>query len=349
MASPLADDRWPEWLARLRGETQPSQGDLAKLPPARFHCLLDEQPTHLVPQRLLAAAIARVASDQELVVNPQCSFSRDGVLPPEISAQARLLDGFSWEGTIVWIRDPATAALQPFWLGPELAVLFTALKPGDAAPPGLPPALRSALLCAGVLVPPDDASRRREEWAKTVARSAQAFQEKGYVPVAGLIHPFHLAALRRYYRHLIRTGAWHLGNGQSPRRYVAPNESVARFFHHQLTTTVAAIAGEAVKPSYVYPASYQSGAELEKHTDREQCEFSITLCLDYSPEPDHQTPWPLLLETKTGTVTVFQAIGDGLLYRGTLLPHYRHPLPEGNSSTSIFFHYVRQSFEGKLE
>jgi hypothetical protein len=349
MASPLTDDRWPEWLARLLGETQPSQGGLAKLPPARFHCLLDEQPTHLVPQRLLADAMARAASDQQLVVNPQCSFSRDGVLPLSVSAHARLLDGFSWEGTIAWIRDPATAALQPFWLGPELAVLFTALKPGDTAPPSLAPQLRSALACAGVLVPPDYASRRRQEWAKTVARCAQLFQENGYVPVAGLIHPFHIAALRRYYRHLIRTGAWHLGDGQSPRRYVAHNENVARFFHHQLTSAVSALAGEAVKPSYVYPASYQSGAELEKHTDREQCEFSITLCLDYSPEPDRETPWPLHLETKMGTVTVFQAIGDGLLYRGTQLPHYRHPLPEGNTSTSIFFHYVRESFAGKLE
>ena len=98
------------------------------------------------------------------------------------------------------------------------------------------------------------------------------------------------------------------------------NDPVARFFHRQLTADVAAIAGEPVKPSYVYLASYQPRAILKKHTDREQCEFSVTLCLDYSPEPHCATPWPLHLHKKSGTVTVFQ--GD----RGCLaLP--RPPVP----------------------
>jgi hypothetical protein len=124
---------------------------------------------------------------------------------------------------------------------------------------------------------------------------------------------------------------------------------VARFFHHQLTAAVAAIAGEPVKPSYVYLAAYQPGAILEKHTDRAQCEFSVTLCVDYSPEPRNATSWPIHLHKKSGTVAVFQAIGDALLYRGCQLPHSRDPLPEGHTSTSIFFHYVRENFTGSLD
>ncbi len=155
------------------------------------------------------------------------------------------------------------------------------------------------------------------------------FQARGYAPLGGLIHPFHIAALRRYYRYLIRTGKIHLGDGQSPRRYVAYNEPVARFFHHHIAATLSAVAGEPLKPSYVYLASYLSGAELKKHTDREQCEFSVTLCLDFSPEPALATPWPIRLDTPTGTVTVYQTLGDGLAYRGTRLPHYRERLGEG--------------------
>ena len=162
-----------------------------------------------------------------------------------------------------------------------------------------------------------------------------------------MIHPFHIAALRRYYRYLIRTGAIRLGDGQSPRRYVAYNEPVARFFHHDIAATLSAVAGEPLKPSYVYLASYLSGAELKKHTDREQCEFSVTLCLDFSPEPALATPWPIRLDTPTGTVTVYQALGDGLAYRGTRLPHYRSALGEGQTSTSIFFHYVAADFAGR--
>ena len=155
--------------------------------------------------------------------------------------------------------------------------------------------------------------------------------------------------MRRYYRHLIRTGAIRLGDKQSPRRYVAYNEPVARFFHQDVTATLGALAGEPLKPSYVYMASYLGGAELKKHTDREQCDFSVTLCLDYAPEPRVATPWPVQLHKKSGTVKVFQAIGDALLYRGCQLPHSREPLPEGHTSTSIFFHYVREDFTGSLD
>jgi hypothetical protein len=163
-----------------------------------------------------------------------------------------------------------------------------------------------------------------------------------------LIHPFHIAALRRYYRHAIRRGAIRLGDEQSSRRYVAHNESVARFFHYQIANAVAAMAGEAIKPSYVYLASYLSGAELKKHTDREQCEFSVTLALDFSPEPELATSWPIRLDTGKGSVAVYQALGDGLVYRGTKVPHYRGALPEGHTSTSIFFHYVPADFRGPL-
>ena len=202
---------------------------------------------------------------------------------------------------------------------------------------------------AGILTPADHAERRLAEWTEVVSKTSTQFREKGYVPIGRLIHPFNLAALRRYYRHAIRRGTIRLGDEQSSRRYVAHNESVARFFHHQIANAVSAIVGEAIKPSYVYLASYLSGAELKKHIDREQCEFSVTLCLDFSPEPELATSWPLRLDTDKGTVTVYQALGDGLVYRGTKMPHYRDVLAEGHSSTSIFFHYVPADFSGPLD
>jgi hypothetical protein len=164
-----------------------------------------------------------------------------------------------------------------------------------------------------------------------------------------MIHPFNLAALRRYYRNAIRRGTISLGDEQSSRRYVAHNEPVARFFQHQIANIVSAIVGEPVKPSYVYFASYLEGAELKKHTDREQCEFSVTLCLDFSPEPEMATSWPICLDTPTGAIAIYQALGDGLVYRGTKVPHYRSALAAGHTSTSIFFHYVPADFSGPLD
>jgi hypothetical protein len=192
------------------------------------------------------------------------------------------------------------------------------------------------------------ATDRKEKWRQTVVQCSAQFRAKGYVPIGQLIHPFHLAALRRYYRHHVRRGTFSLGDKQSTLRFVGHNEAVARFFHRQLTTIVRDIAGEAVKPSYCYFSSYQGGATLKKHTDREQCEFSVSLCIDYSPEPQLATPWPLRLHPDGGEVQVFQALGDALLYRGRQIPHSRSKLGEGQSSTSIFFHYVREDFAGAL-
>jgi len=255
---------------------------------------------------------------------------------------------FATPGDLLWIPDAICGPL-PFCLGPKLAAKFARLKPGDQAPASLSPETRRTLTMANLLVAENYADEQRQRWHETVSRCRPLFQQKGYVPVAGLIHPFHVAALRRYYRHHIRTGKIPLGDHQSSLRYVAHNEPVARFFHRRLTGAVSAIAGEPVKPSYVYMASYQPGAILKKHTDREQCEFSITLCLDYAPEPRVATPWPLRLHLESGQVTVYQALGDALVYRGCQIPHSREALPAGHTSTSIFFHYVREDFTGSLD
>jgi hypothetical protein len=277
-------------------------------------------------------------------MNPHCFFARDGEMPT-----AAPTAGFANQGQIAWITDPTNDALQPFWLGPALGAVLSSMQPGDPAPPTLTPQVRRTMIMANLLVPDDYISHRRRQWAEIVSATGPQFQQQGYAPVGRLIHPFHIAALRRYYRHQLRTGKLRLGDDQSPLRYIAYNDPVARFFHQQLAPAVTTFAGEPVKPSYVYLAAYQPGAILEKHTDREQCEFSVTLCLDYAPEPHIATPWPLHLHKKSGRVTVFQAVGDALLYRGCQVPHSRDALPEGHSSTSIFFHYVRGDFTGSLD
>jgi hypothetical protein len=336
-----------EWMTNLMGGMS-RQSYAAIFPPDHFYCLLDELPLHLVPQ-WFRHSLRRQGREQPLFFNPECVLCQGEELPDELAQQKKLVSGFALRGSIAWVRDPATEALLPFWLGPGLDAVVRSMRPSEPAPCSLNDEARMLLSVAGILVPEGHNAFRDQEWRDAVRKSGPHFRERGYAPLSSLIHPFHVAALRRYYRYLIRTGAIHLGDNQSARRYVAYNEPVARFFHHFLTPTLSALAGEEIKPSYVYMASYRSGAELKKHTDREQCEFSITLCLDFSSEPVLATPWPIRLDTPGGTVTVYQAMGDGLAYRGTRLPHYRDMLGEGQTSTSIFFHYVKADFAGSLD
>jgi hypothetical protein len=348
MAASLNNSAWLEWMTTLMGGVS-RQNYTATFPPDRYYCLLDELPLHLIPQPALKASRRLHEPEQALYLNPDCVFCGAGQFPEKLAAQKELISGFALQGTVAWVRDSVGGLPLPFWLSPRLESLLRDLKPGEPSPSTREDDTLRLLSAAGILTLADHAAARRRQWEATVEKSSALFRAKGYAPLSDLIHPFHVAALRRYYRYLIRTGAVHLGDGQSARRYVAYNELVARFFHHHIAAKLSAVAGEPIKPSYVYLASYLSGAELRKHTDREQCEFSLTFCLDFSPEPALETPWPIRLDTSTSAVTVYQALGDGLAYRGTRLPHYRGTLGQGQTSTSIFFHYVAADFAGSLD
>jgi hypothetical protein len=308
-----------------------------------YHCLLDEQPHYLVPERLL------IPEDPsgELIVNPNCWFSWLGPLPPDKAARLAVCERLHPCDWMVWVDDPATGIIWPFWVGAEFASCFHGLTPGEPLDRELPENVRWVLWQARVLVRPNYVAHRRREWLDDLERYTPA-AARGYVTVPNLIHPFHLGALRRYYRARTRAGAFEMGDAQVAQRYCAHNEDVARFFHYQFSTAVSDVVRTVVKPSYAYSISYQNGSELPPHTDREQCEYSITLCFDATPEPEAQSPWPLQFDTADGRLKVWQYIGDSLLYRGRYLPHSREQLPYGHTSSSLLFHFVDESFAGPL-
>jgi hypothetical protein len=342
----MNNSAWLDYMAGLMGGVS-RQTHAATFAPDRFYCLLDELPLHLVP-RHARAALALDEGPGDFHLNPDCSIGPADDIPEEFASERELLAGFALQGTIAWVRDPASGALLPFWLGSEFEGVVQKLRSGQVAPSSPPAGAGSLLTAAGILIRAGSVAQRTLEREEVIQKARSLFRERGYSPLSNLIHPFHIAALRRYYRYLIRKGKIQLGDGQSSLRYAVHNDPVARFFHKQIVRTLSMLSGEKLKPSYVYLASYLGGADLKKHTDREQCEFSITLCLDFSPEPELATPWPIRLDTTHGTVVVHQALGDGLAYRGTKLPHYRAVLGPGQTSTSIFFHYVREDFDGSL-
>lgn len=348
MAAPVNTASWVEWMGTLMGGVS-RQTESATFPPNRFYCLVDELPVHLLPRHFRRNLQLDGGEFDGLRWNSECQMHPAESVPEEFQDHSDFLSGFALQGTIAWVRDHRGRSLQPFWLSSRLEETLRSLRQGEPVAARLDSNTLRLLEAAGILISETARERARARGDLQIQRAAALFRTKGYAPIEDLIHPFHVAALRRYYRYMIRSGYIYLGDHQSSRRYVAHNDPVARFFHRQITATLSEIAGEPLKPSYVYMASYLSGAELKKHTDREQCEFSITMCLDFSPEPEMASPWPIQLDTATGQVKVYQQIGDGLAYRGTKLPHYREKLPEGQSSTSIFFHYVAADYSGPLD
>jgi hypothetical protein len=231
----------------------------------------------------------------------------------------------------------------PYWLGPELIRLLADLRPGQRLRARPREDLLAILWHAGIVVTSDHHAPRSHHAPADASHAA-----RGWMILHDLIPPFHIGALRRYLRAQIRRGRLEHGDNQSPKRYVAHDEPVAVFFHRQLTDAVSRAVRAPVKPSYCYVTAYQGGADLEPHTDRDQCEYTVSLCVDATPEPTAQAPWPLWVQTATGPIAVWQHLGDGLLMRGRQLPHWRNRLADDQTVSNILFHYVDVGFDGQL-
>jgi hypothetical protein len=312
-------------------------------PTEAYHCLLDEQPYYLVPPRLYG-----FDPPGPLIVNPDSWFSWQGSPPADKASRMRSAAALFSGAHQAWVTDHATGAVWPYWVGEEFLTYLWELQPGQPLQRALPPHVEWVLTRAEILVSPGQGQRRRQQWHAAARRSASGFVDRGYVALPALVPAFHLGALRRYYRYHTRTGSFAQGDDQVARRYVAHNEAVASFVHAQLIDAVSDVAQTMLNPSYVYLAAYESGSELAPHTDRPQCEYTVTLCVDATPEPRAQSPWPIKLDVAEGTLAVWQFLGDGLLFRGRYLTHHRDPLPAGHTSTSLLLHYVDETFDGTL-
>src|SRR5580658_10799077 len=99
MASQVKDAAWLEWITGLMGVGS-RQTYSATLPPGQFHCLLDELPLHLIPQRQLQSQRwSQSLPAQQLFLNPQCSVLPAGRVPEELEQHRHLLKNFNLQGT----------------------------------------------------------------------------------------------------------------------------------------------------------------------------------------------------------------------------------------------------------
>jgi hypothetical protein len=109
-------------------------------------------------------------------------------------------------------------------------------------------------------------------------------------------------------------------------------------------------SGLSLSPTYSYFRLYKHGDSLERHRDRPACEVSVSVNIGQAPSD----AWPLYVEGSAGPYGAFLSPGDGLLYRGIDLFHWREPF-QGNRLVQVFLHYVDrngphadQKFDGRM-
>lgn len=246
--------------------------------------------------------------------------------PREVSRKASLLPTCAQLSghDLTWIYDPVRQLDWPYWL--------TAAQTEQ---------LRQIVPASG--------NAGSEHWNRVLGEASSSVWRTGCAIVRDILPPEFLRGIQRYYRELTANGFLTLGDGQSL-RYTVHNEPLARWLHQHTVPLISRIIPESVKPSYTYLGFYLAGAILERHTDRKQCEYTLSLTIDATPSATAAQSWPLFAELKDGTtVEARLGVGDGLLFKGRELPHYRHRLDEERTSSSVFLHYVPEAFVGKLE
>jgi alkylated DNA repair dioxygenase AlkB len=283
--------------------------------PVRFFCHLDDEVSH-------AEASASAEQGRELVSRA------------EFSQREQLEHVLAPGNHLVLVRDSSTGVRLPYWLDSATEVESTH---GVGRGPGSQHSEVSAQRT-------DETASRR--W--THVHSSE-FLVQGYTVLRGLLPRNQLLALQRYYRQLIAEGYVEDHDRQVPLRSAQHNEPLMRYFHKEFWSFFSGIADTSLRPSYAYLSSYRRGASLAEHTDREQCEITASLLIDYEATAMDTSTWPLYLRIpgESRDVAVELNPGDAVLFRGRELPHYRLKL-EAVQSTSFFLHYVDSSYSGSL-
>lgn len=98
---------------------------------------------------------------------------------------------------------------------------------------------------------------------------------------------------------------------------------------------VSKIVKKNLVGSYSYHRTYYKNSELVPHIDRKSCEYSASICIKKDKED-----WPLyFLSLKGEIIAVNLNEGDAVIYKGTILTHWREPY-KGNQHTQFFLHYI---------
>lgn len=192
--------------------------------------------------------------------------------------------------------------------------------------------------------------KNRQLWQQKLALAKIAFKRNAYTQIDDITSDEHKIRLRKHVQNLVTHQYFGpVGDGQVERRMALHNETVTASLHHRLAKLVSIIVGEEVHASYAYLGCYLAGSVLERHIDRPQCQYNLSIVFDMADEQGNDVePWPIFLQLKKKAIAINLGIGCGLLYRGTDIEHWREALPEGQRAIVCFFHFVKTDFVGSL-
>lgn len=119
------------------------------------------------------------------------------------------------------------------------------------------------------------------------------FDEFTPIILDNAIKPDTLAVLQEYYTTTINSGVFLLGDRQA-HRFKAHNEPMSRLLHYEMLPLIEHIVGKSLQPTYTYLSCYVDGSDLPAHTDRAECEYTVSFIIN---KPSNKR-WPIYFHTK---------------------------------------------------
>ena len=168
------------------------------------------------------------------------------------------------------------------------------------------------------------------------------FQDQGFQKVKGFIPSFFSTYLKNYFTLRVQNERWG-GDEQAPNSHCVYGDPAFDMVMAMSTEDIGRIVGKRLIPQYTYARIYKNGSDLKIHSDRPECQYSVTLSLG----GDYEKPWPIWIKDYAGkSHEVPLDEGDIVVYHGTELEHWREKF-EGNMQYQLFMHYVDAKGEFK--
>ena len=169
------------------------------------------------------------------------------------------------------------------------------------------------------------------------------FHDQGFQLIKGYVVPYFATYLRNYFTLRVQNDPSLGGDPQAPNSHCVYGDPAFEMVMAMSTEDIGKIVGKNLIPQYTYARIYKNGSDLKIHSDRPECQYSVSLSLG----GEYEKPWPIWIKDYAGNMNeVPLDVGDMVVYHGTELEHWREKF-EGNTQYQLFMHYVDSEGEYK--
>jgi len=169
---------------------------------------------------------------------------------------------------------------------------------------------------------------------------AAQFSEQGYTVVRNFLSEADASVISRYMEYALKSTLYMDRGGapapNDPSKYARYADPLMEVMLVDSREAVEAVVGKELLPTYSYSRVYVEGDELERHTDRPSCEYSVTINVACDGEP-----WPIWMQNGDAEPTqVTLNPGDAVVYKGCDVHHWRNKMIHTRVNAQFMLHYV---------